>query len=176
VTEVPLLESGRLRLRGWRLDADDVELVVTAATDPQIRAYSSVGQARSPDDARRWLEARDAVDRLDWVVELSGEPAGRVSLAHIDTSDGVAEFGYWLLAAHRGQGLAGEAVRLVESYAFDVLQLGRLEIRHEPANSASCALAARCGYLAEGTARGAFVRGGRRLDLEVHARLASDRA
>ena len=99
---------------------------------------------------------------------------GRVSLAHIDTVDGVAEVGYWLLPEHRGHGIATAAVGAVEEHAFDSLGLARLVIRHEPENQRSCLLAQRRGYLEEGTQRGAFARDGLRRDLHVHARLATD--
>ena len=99
---------------------------------------------------------------------------GLVSLAHIDTVDGVAEVGYWLMPEHRGHGIATAAVGAVEEHAFDSLGLARLVIRHEPENHRSCLLAQRRGYLEEGTQRGAFERRGERRDLHVHALLATD--
>jgi ribosomal-protein-alanine N-acetyltransferase len=118
--------------------------------------------------------ARREPDRLDWMVSSEEGAVGRVSLAHIDYGEGVAEVGYWILSESRRQGFASLALGLVETHAFTELGLGRLVIRHEPDNTASCAFADRKGYRAEGTQRGAFVRGGVRRDLHVHSRLADD--
>lgn len=114
------------------------------------------------------------MNRLDWAITTPTAIVGRVSLAHIGATDGEAELGYWLLPEHRGRGLASAAVGAIEHHAFGPLGLGRLTIRHEPENDRSCRLAQRRGYLPDGTARGAFVRGGQRRDLHVHALLATD--
>ncbi|MCZ3389970.1 MAG: GNAT family N-acetyltransferase [Actinomycetia bacterium] len=172
--KVPELTNGRFVLRGWILADADIAVVVRAAQDPDIARYSSVGSAKTPEEAERWIRTRDVPDRLDWVITTSTQLLGRVSLAHIDSTDGVAELGYWLLPEHRGRGLASAAVGTVEQHAFGPVRLGRLTIRHESQNDRSCLLAQRRGYLTEGTARGAFVRDGQRRDLHVHALLATD--
>lgn len=171
---VPVLSGQSFVLRGWSVTDADVAVVLHAAQDPEIARYSRVGSARTSEAATQWLRTRNVPGRLDWAVTASDTVLGRVSLGGIDEADGVAEFGYWLLPEHRGRGLASEAVGAVEGYAFRTLGLGRLVIRHEPENDRSCLLAERRGYLAEGTARGAFALGGRRRDLHVHARLVTD--
>jgi RimJ/RimL family protein N-acetyltransferase len=154
----------------------DVDFALRAASDPEIGRFSSVGAATCSPDAEEWIRAREEPDRRDWVIEMKGMPVGRVSLAHIDHSDAVAECGYWVLSEHRRQGLASAAVAAVEQHAFESEHLVRLVIRHEPENRASCALALSRGYLAEGTERGAFERRGARRDLHVHGLLRTDRA
>ena len=168
------LSQERIVLRQWSLTDADIAMVVRAAQDPAIARFSSVGAATSAQLAAAWIQSRDEPDRLDWAITTSDNVLGRVSLAHIDEIDGVAEIGYWLLPEYRGRGLASEAVGAVEHHAFGQLSLGRLVIRHEPQNDRSCLLAQRRGYLAEGTQRSALVRDGERRDLHVHARLATD--
>jgi RimJ/RimL family protein N-acetyltransferase len=158
---LPGLNSEGFVLRGWRNTTLDVDAVWRAAHDPDISQYSTVGSATTPLRAAQWIESRTASDRLDWAIARQGEIFGRVSLAHIDATDGIADVGYWLLSEHRGRGIGS-------------LGLARLVIRHEPPNMRSCLLAERRGYLAEGTVRSAFVRDGERRDLHVHARLATD--
>ncbi|MEV8314468.1 GNAT family protein [Streptomyces sp. NPDC059900] len=58
--------------------------------------------------------------------------------------------GYGAFAHAAGRGLMSEGVGLVTRYAFDVLKLHRLEINVQPGNTASIALARRCGYRLEG--------------------------
>jgi RimJ/RimL family protein N-acetyltransferase len=147
---------------------------MAAARDEEIGRYSSVGRCVDPTAAIRWISSRCANDRLDWAIERDGSPLGRVSLAHIDVDDEVAEVGYWVMAEQRRRGIASIAVAAAEAHAFGNLGLIRLFIRHEPENLASCALAKSRGYLAEGTQRGAFTRAGARRDLHVHGLLATD--
>jgi RimJ/RimL family protein N-acetyltransferase len=175
---VPVLHRGDLTLRGWQLDDGHVDAVLYAARDPLIRDYSSVGRVRDRAQARAWITSRMTPPRIDWVVRESDLIVGRIGLHRIQLDEGVGELGYWLLPEARGRGVATSAVQTVESWAFGDLGLGRLEIRHEPANERSCALALRCGYPAEGTQRGVFppqdAKDGVRLDLHLHARLATD--
>ncbi|MFF1692549.1 GNAT family N-acetyltransferase [Streptomyces sp. NPDC058257] len=58
--------------------------------------------------------------------------------------------GYGAFAHAAGRGLMSEGIGLVTRYAFDVLKLHRLEINVQPGNTASIALARRCGYRLEG--------------------------
>lgn len=168
------LEGEGFVLRGWRNTTLDIDAVLRAAHDPDISQYSTVGSGTTPMRAAQWIEGRTASDRLDWAITRKDEVMGRVSLADIDTTAGIAEVGYWLLPANRGRGIASAAVGAVEYHAFGSLGLARLMIRHEPPNMRSCMLAERCGYLAEGTVRSVFVRDGVRRDLHMHARLATD--
>jgi RimJ/RimL family protein N-acetyltransferase len=174
VTATPVLTVGRFELRPW--SSGDLDFVIAAASDAAIGRFSSVGTATSPAAALEWLGTRTEPGRRDWVVVSADEPIGRVCLAHINSRDGVAEIGYWVLPEYRRQGVASASVAIVEEHAFAAEGLSRLVIRHEPENQASCALALSRGYLAEGTERGAFERRGARRDLHVHGLLAADRA
>jgi L-amino acid N-acyltransferase YncA len=57
-----------------------------------------------------------------------------------------AELGYLVGAAHRRRGLASGALSLLSGYARNMLKLNRLLLRIDSANTASCAVARRCGF------------------------------
>ncbi len=63
------------------------------------------------------------------------------------------EIGYWLGPAHTGRGLASEAVVALARMAFEQLRARRLEIRTDSRNTASRAVAERCGFSLEGLLR-----------------------
>ncbi len=169
------IDSGRLRLRGWR--PEDAADLLDVADDPLLRRYSSVGEIQSHDDAVAWMSSRRAPGRVDWAVRDAHSDAllGRVGLMGLDADEYAAEIGYWTAPAARGRGVASEAVRIAATHGFDSLGRHRLEIRHVPGNDASCAVASRAGFRVEGIQRAAHhhaVHGFE--DLEVHARLATD--
>ena len=64
-----------------------------------------------------------------------------------------ATLGYWLGAAHVGQGYMSEAVRVIIPHAFGQLRLHRLEAASMPSNTASIRVLERTGFVREGLAR-----------------------
>ena len=64
-----------------------------------------------------------------------------------------ATLGYWLGAAHGGQGHMGRAVQCVLDHAFGELALHRVEAACLPANLRSAKLLQRAGFRQEGEAR-----------------------
>jgi len=99
---------------------------------------------------------------------------GNVGLSSIDRVHGTAWTYYWVAASHRGQGLAARALATVSRWAFEELQLFRLELGHRVNNPASCRVATRAGFIAEGVERSKLRYGNDRFDVETHARLATD--
>ena len=59
--------------------------------------------------------------------------------------------GYWIDQRYAGRGLMTRSVRLLTEYAFDVLQLHRVEINMRPENEASQKVAKNAGYSLEGS-------------------------
>ena len=65
----------------------------------------------------------------------------------------MGEIGYLVDNAHRGQGIATEAVRQLEKIGFDELKLQRIAILMDIRNFASEQVARKCGYEKEGVAK-----------------------
>lgn len=59
------------------------------------------------------------------------------------------ELGYWLQETHTGHGYMTEAVNGLTNFLFSQLNAERVEIRCDADNTASAAVARRCGYTQE---------------------------
>lgn len=64
-----------------------------------------------------------------------------------------ASLGYYVSAAHMGQGYMREGLELVKTYAFCDLGLHRLEANIQPENTRSIELVKSCGFELEGLSK-----------------------
>ncbi len=149
-----------------------------ALRDPAIAQWNPSPGGMDLAAARTWVQRR-----ADWslgdhasfaVVDPDHtELLGSVSLYRIHDSD--ASIGYWTVAGARGRQVAARAVVAVTAWAFRSLGLHRIELCHAVANPASCRVAAKAGYLLEGTLRESHSYGDRRrYDEHIHGRLVTD--
>ena len=171
----PTIEARGLTLRPWR--EQDAGVLVRAYGDPEIRRWH--GRSMDAREAReRIAESHDGwreETRAEWAVLAGGaEPLARLVLKDLDLRDGSAEVGYWVLPEARGQGIATRALQTLSDAVFAKLGFRRLELEHSCANAASCRVALKAGFTAEGTRRGAVLHGDGWHDMHLHGRLASD--
>ena len=73
-----------------------------------------------------------------------------------------------------GRGYVTEAVQLLVDYLFGAKKQHRIQLDIVPENVASRRVAEKCGFVLEGTARGAFFNGGRNQDLAIYSLLRTD--
>jgi RimJ/RimL family protein N-acetyltransferase len=79
-----------------------------------------------------------------------------------------------VLPAARGRQIAARALTVLGGWAFGVLGLHRIEVQHSTRNVASCRVAERAGYPAEGTRRSQTLHADGWHDMHLHARIADD--
>jgi RimJ/RimL family protein N-acetyltransferase len=72
---------------------------------------------------------------------------------HTRSSPGALEIGYWIRVDCAGQGLATEVAAALTRVAFEVNQVGRVEIHCDAANSKSAAVPRKLGFTHEATLR-----------------------
>ena len=78
---------------------------------------------------------------------------GMIGLHPINWANRATAIGYWLAESHQGKGIMTKACDTVLQYAFEFLQLNRLEIRAAAENVKSQAIPKRLGFIYEGRAR-----------------------
>ena len=138
--ELPTLREDSLEMRPWR--ADDALAVAAMCDDPSVARYIPLpspyaladGEEWIGDAARKWREdhwAQFAVTRCE-----SAELVASCGVK-IDAERHSGEIGQLVKKEARRTGVASGAVRLLVAWCFDELGLGRLQIRADPANTAS---------------------------------------
>ncbi|WP_405774237.1 GNAT family N-acetyltransferase [Streptomyces sp. NBC_00859] len=170
----PVLPAAQgLLLRPW--EPADAPVFLSAYQDDEICRWHT----RRPRTETRVLEWFDAY-RQDWGSEKGGhwavacedgEVLGRIALRGFDFNDGVAEVSYWILPTARGRGVATSAMAALSAWALDEIGFYRLYLEHSTRNHASCGVAAKSGYLLEGTQRSAAMHDDGRHDMHLHARI-----
>lgn len=181
----PELHGAGLRLRHWDPSAEaDVATWLRGRSDPEFLRWNTVllevsdlAGARASLDKQARSEADGACAHYCVTDADTGVVLGHIGLNMIDRVMRVARVGYWVLPEARGRQVASRALRLVSRWAFDELDLQRLELGHAVGHDVSCRIAEKCGFLYEGTLRDAMFESGR-LDafrgVHLHARVATD--
>ncbi len=113
----------------------------------------------SVDDAARWVSSREEAWRVETeksvvLCDLESDGfVGGAGLNRIDRGHRVANLGYWVRTTWTGRGAATAAIRLCAGYAFEELELERVEIVVVLENEASKRVAEKAGAVFEGMLR-----------------------
>jgi len=170
----PIFEVDELVLRPW--SPGDAPAVVAAYREPSIQQWHV--RSMTGREARTWVSSwtgRWAKETgAGWALTIDDALVGQISLGHMNFSDGATEVSYWVLPAARGNSVAPRALHAVTSWALERLRLHRVRLTHSSANAASCRVAAKAGFVLEGTMRGEALHADGWHDMRLHARLSGD--
>ncbi|MEZ4223852.1 MAG: GNAT family protein [Polyangiaceae bacterium] len=160
------LEGALLR----RPEPKDVDALYAQKNDPEVAnalGGFSMGYARA--DISEWVERhRRMGGELIWVIAATSDDTclGHVGLYNIDHRIRKAEFAIMLGAKERqGQGLGKRVTRFVLDYAFDNLNLNRVELSLLASNARAKRLYDSLGFVQEGVQRQAQFKNGEYLDV-----------
>ena len=159
------LSDGVVTLRPWRLD--DVPALVAACNDPTLtRWLPNMPSPYTAAAGREFIESQPA---------RNAEGSGNVGVFDAQTGELLGacgfgakpseryEFGYWVVSAHRGRGIAPRALRLIARWVAENTGAGRLQLHADVENIASQRVAEKAGFTREGVQRSWIdVRGERR--------------
>jgi|SRR6476661_2992129 len=151
---VPVLETERLRLRGYYLADFDAHLAM--CQEPDFYRYLSPGPMPPEDVWAKFLRTIGHWTLLGygfWAVEekASGRYVGSIGFADFKRGldarmDGVPEIGWVLAPAAHGKGYASEAVRAALAWGDAHFGGARTVCIIDPDNQASLGVAAKFGY------------------------------
>ncbi|MHB0857291.1 MAG: GNAT family N-acetyltransferase [Anaerolineae bacterium] len=153
---MPLLWTERLLLRPF--DRADISSFAAYRSDPEVARYQgwtapfSLEQATAFVDEMQHAQAGAPGVWYQLTIERQDAPGIIGDCAfHVLAEDArQAEIGCTLARRFHGQGYAGEALRRLLAYLFDVLGLHRVIALCDTDNRASAALLARLGMRCEG--------------------------
>lgn len=141
--------------------AADAEELYRLVRENEEHLYPWMGWV--PEDGFTREDMRDFIRRSEKAVRdqsqfnalivQSGKIVGVTGFPLIDWSNRIAHIGYWLDRSHTGHGLMTQSVRALLTYAFDALEMNRIEIRCATNNKTSAAVAERLGFTREGALR-----------------------
>jgi RimJ/RimL family protein N-acetyltransferase len=157
-------ETARLHMRAAQLADLDATYVLAKASAAALYDWMPWAHPEPLRDSMQHyfasVEAKWATrEMLDfqWFDKTSGALIGKGGFHHIDWAIPKFEIGYWLGSAYVGQGYCTEAVMGLVTFAEAELAASRIEIRSQPNNAASRAVAERAGFTLEGIHRQALL-------------------
>ncbi|MCZ6654366.1 MAG: GNAT family protein [Planctomycetota bacterium] len=155
--KLPTLTSPRVILR-W-LKQSDVPALFEIFSDRRVMRYWSSAPWTDPADGVEMVESvRHCFAEgslYQWGVARRSDEAliGTCTLAHVDAQNRRAEIGFALRRDQWGQGYMSEATRTLLRFAFEELELHRIEADVDPRNEAPIRLLERLGFQREGYLR-----------------------
>jgi [ribosomal protein S5]-alanine N-acetyltransferase len=156
-TTLPTLLTERLAIR-W-LEPADAPALYAVLGDPVVMRYWSTPPLASEQDARDFIAGIHkrfaARDLFQWGIACRDDDRviGTCTLYRVSLEHRRGEIGYALGAAHWGRGYAAEALSALVAFAFDSLDLHRLEADVDPRNERSLRLLEGMGFVREGLLR-----------------------
>lgn len=151
----PTLRTPRLLLRPF--DEGDTEAIFLIFSNPRVMRYwdgpawSSRAQAERFVAVSRRMEDDGTGARLAVVRAEDGQLLGQCSLFSWNPTYRSAEVGYCFDDAAWGRGYATEALGAVLQWAFDTLDLNRVQAALDTRNPASARVLEKLGFQREGT-------------------------
>ena len=154
---LPTIKANRVCLR-W-ITEEDVDALYRIFSNKEVMRYWSTPPLEDKDAAVKLLnEIHEGFHRqttMKWGIARRTDNAliGTTTLFNMDFNHRRAEMGYGLDRAHWGNGFMQEALRALLGYAFEVLDLHRIEADVDPRNAASIRTLERLGFQREGFLR-----------------------
>ena len=160
------------------MEKQDCEMIRGLFNDPEIENLV-IGWAFpvSSYAQEKWFEQHYNDDRnFRFVIETEEDGAvGIATLVDIDWKNRHATHGIKIAnKKHRARGIGTDTVMAIMRYAFDELQLNRLDSSRFPNNKPSKKLYTKCGWVEEGVRRNYIFKNGKYRDLVITGIMADE--
>ena len=169
----PNLKGEKVILR-FPLDEIKAELITDYFQDEdQVRHMTAVPYPYTNQDAKNFIKfletTKEVESTFEWGIfdKETDQFIGMVGLEEIDYDIGKGELGYWLAKDYWGKGYTKEATTMVLDFAFNELELERVEAYVVKENEPSLRLLESLAFQVEGLMRRAALNKGELVDRYV---------
>lgn len=170
------LNGSSIYLRPWQ--DQDIDLLFKGVNDPAVRETLFTYRPKSKIELMEEIQKDLTSDKsiLLTICECSSnQPVGMTAFYRIDYVSRAAIFFLAIYDStkwHHGYGF--EATKLMVDYAFNILNLNRIQLHVASENPKAVSIYEKCGFIKEGTLREAMYHNDRYVDFYVMAILRSD--
>ncbi len=146
------IEAGDLVLRRWELSWIDEATAAVRESLPELAPFMPWATDAYDEAASRAYLERSATNWAEGsefnyaIFTAAGDLVGSIGLM-TRMGPGVLEIGYWTRSPFAGRGYMTTAVSALAAVALTLPGIDRVAIRHDIANAASGAVAAKAGFL-----------------------------
>ena len=138
-----------------------------------------IDSTKEPADTKRFVEetVNQTGDRFEYVftIRYKDQFAGLVGFKATDKQNRRTELGYWLSRDLQGEGIVTKCVERLCRFAFDELNMNRIQVRCAVGNVKSRAIPHSLGFVFEGVERdGELSNKGVFRDIECYSRLKKE--
>ncbi len=151
------LKTGRLILRRY-INADAAAMYKNWASDQEVTRFltwpTHPNQEVSGRVIEDWVNQYSDDSYYHWAIVLKNngeEPIGDIAVVSLKENVSMAHVGYCIGRNWWHQGITSEALKAVMEFLFDVVDVNRIEARHDPRNPNSGKVMEKCGMKYEGT-------------------------
>lgn len=176
--KLPTIEAERIRLR--HLEETDIESLFDIFSDEEAMLYWSSPPFAEMSEAAKLLaqinKNFEQKNLFQWGIALkeNDKIIGTTTIFHLDMRNRRAEIGYALNRQFWKQGFVNEALNALFKFAFEELNLHRIEADVDPENTASIRVLERLGFEKEGFLRERWHVGGKTFDSYFYGLLRKD--
>lgn len=155
--KMPELETDRLKFRA--IKKSDLKDIHEYSSNPKTSEYLLWEPHKTVEYTRKFIDIVLAKYKLgeyhDWAIVLkeNKKMIGTCGFTRIDEQNSTAEIGYVLNPDYWGYGLATEAAKKIVDFAFNILNMNRVEARFMFGNEASLNVMDKLGMKLEGYQR-----------------------
>lgn len=175
---IPIKDN--LKIQSWlKADANELFLLVDKNRETLQEWLIWVPQTKTKEDIETFISKCQKEYEVNAGFQMGlwdeDELIGTIGLNNIELTSKKASIGYWLSKNHQGKGTMTKATKALIDYAFDTLDLNRIELKIASKNSKSKSIAERLGFKKEGTLRQDEYLNGEYHDYDIFSFLKSDR-
>lgn len=172
------LNTKRLYLR--QMEISDSPSLFKIWSDPDVTKFMNISSFTHESQAKEMIELFEELAQNNKAIRFSmielnsNELIGTCGFNFIDFENAKAEIGYDIAKAFWGKGYAAEGIIALLHYAFETLELNRIEAKVEPANVNSIKVLQKLNFTFEGTLRQYEKSKGNFVDINMYSLLKID--